>query len=119
MLRLLGKTMTEIFIRQRYRDEFDGLTLEEMQARIRAGIWDRDKQMHAQAYVDEKEHGEERSYRAAQISLQKRADIKGTIALLISLGALAISAAALYFTYESQLHGRSPSPPPAATAPQK
>jgi hypothetical protein len=118
MAGLLGVAMTEIFIRQRYRDEFDGLTLEEMQARIRAGIWDRDKQMHARAYVDEKEHGEERSYRAAQLSLQKRADIKGTIALLISFGALAISAAALYFTFENRLLGPSPTPPPAV-APQK
>jgi hypothetical protein len=111
--------MTEVFIRQRYREEFDGLTLEEMQARIRAGLWNGEKLTHARAYVDEKEHGEERSYRAAQITLQKRADIKGTIALLISFGALAISAAALYFTYESRFRGPPSITPPTVVSPQK
>lgn len=99
--------MADILIRQRYREEFDGLTLKEMEDRINAGIWSGEKRLHAIAYVDEKKHGEERAHRAEQLRLQRRADRKGTISLIVSILAVGISALALGLSAWLAIHGLS------------
>lgn len=67
--------MAEIVIRQRYRGEFDGLTIEQMQAGIRTGQWDSEKRLHAIAYVEEKLHGEDRAIARRQAEASERAAI--------------------------------------------
>ena len=46
----------------------------------------------AREWLDEKEHGEDRAYKAEQLKLQCRADLKSTIALVVAGLALIVSA---------------------------
>jgi len=48
------------------------------------------------AWLDEKAHGEERAYKARQLALQERNDLKTSISLGFALVALIISGLALY-----------------------
>lgn len=52
-----------IFIRLRHREEFDQLTLKEMDDRLKAGIWHGEMRTHALAYVAEKRAGKEHRYK--------------------------------------------------------
>jgi hypothetical protein len=52
--------------------------------------------MAADLRLDEQEHGEDRTYRAEQLKLQHRADLKTTIALILSGIAILISIWAKY-----------------------
>lgn len=49
------------------------------------GLYDEDKRL------DEKEHGEDRTYRAEQLKLQRRSDLKSTLALILSGIAILVS----------------------------
>jgi hypothetical protein len=92
--------MTEpIHIRQCYREEFEQLGAFELQKRIESGLYDEEKRMHGWAWLDERARGEERAYRAQQLILQKRNDLRGNLSLAIAFLAVVISALALYRTW--------------------
>ena len=75
-------------IRQRYREEFEELGVDDVGKRVAASLWDADKLKAAREWLDEKEHGEDRAYKAEQLKLQRRADLKSTIALVVARLAL-------------------------------
>jgi hypothetical protein len=79
-------------IRQRYREEFEELGVDDVRKRVAASIWDADKLKGAREWLDEKEHGEDRAHKAEQLNLQRRADLKSTIALVVAALALIVSA---------------------------
>ena len=85
-----------IHIRQGYRHEFEQLGEIDLRKRLEAGLFYEDKRKHGWAWLDEKENGEERAYRARQLVLQEKNDRRGNISVAIALLALLISAAALY-----------------------
>lgn len=99
--------MTDILIRQRYREEFDGLSLKEMEDRINVGLWSGEQRVHAIAYVDEKLHGEDRAHKAEQLRLASRADRRGVITTWIALVAIVISLISLAFSLEPRFRGRA------------
>ena len=107
-----GASMSErVHIRQRYREEFEQIGEIDLRKRLEAGQFDDDKRKAGWAWLDEKAHGEERFYRARQLALQERADLKTSISLGFALVALIISGAALYFSIRPQ----NTSTPPAIT----
>jgi hypothetical protein len=79
-------------IRQRYREEFEELGVDDVRKRVAASIWDADKIKGAREWLDEKEHGEDRAHKTEQLNLQRRADLKSTIALVVAALALIVSA---------------------------
>lgn len=86
-------------IRQRYREEFETLGVDEVRKRVTVSLWDADKLKAAREWLDEKEHGEDRAYRAEQLKLQRRNDLKSTIALVMSGLALIVSAFAVLWRH--------------------
>lgn len=100
--------MTErVHIRQRYRDEFEQLQETELRKRLDAGLYDEEKRKHGWAWLDERANGEERAYRARQITLQERNDRRSNISLAIAIVAVMISALALYRSWPQN----APTPP--------
>jgi len=81
-------------IRQRYREEFEQLGAFDLTKRLNAGLYDEDKRKATRIWLDEQEHGEDRAYKAEQLKLQRRADLKSTIALMVAGLALIVSAVA-------------------------
>jgi hypothetical protein len=86
-------------IRQRYREEFEQLGVDDVRKRVAASLWDADKLKGAREWLDEKEHGEDRAYKAEQLKLQRRNDLKSTIALMVAGLALIVSAFAALGRY--------------------
>jgi hypothetical protein len=78
-------------IPQNYRDEFEQLGPSELTKRLEVAIYSEEKSKAARLWLDEQAHGEDRTYRAEQLKLQRRADLKSTIALILSGIAIAIS----------------------------
>jgi hypothetical protein len=79
-------------IRQRYREEFEQLGAFDLTKRLNAGLYDEDKRKAARIWLDEQEHGEDRAHKSEQLKLQRRADLKSTIALIVAGLALVVSA---------------------------
>jgi hypothetical protein len=86
----------DVMIRPEYRDEFEQLGAFDLTKRLNVGLYDEDKRKAARLWLDEQEHGEDRTYRAEQLKLQRRADLKTTIALILSAIAIVISVWAKY-----------------------
>jgi hypothetical protein len=63
------------------RREFDRLSLQQMKDRERASLWGEDKLRQAREYIDEKEHGPERSRHRQMFWL-------GAVALVLSAVAI-------------------------------
>ena len=104
--------MTErVHIRQRYREEFEQIGEIDLRKRLEAGQFDDDKRKAGWAWLDEKAHGEERAYRARQLALQERNDLKTSISLGFALVALIISGVALYRSWPQNIS----TTPPALT----
>ena len=78
-------------VRQRYREEFEQIGEIDLRKRLEAGQFDDDKRKAGWAWLDDKAHGEERAYRARQLALQERNDLKTSISLGFALVALIIS----------------------------
>jgi hypothetical protein len=78
-------------IRQRYREAFEQLGAVDLTQRLNAGLYDEDKRKAARIWLDEHEHGEDLGYKAEQLKLQRRADLKSTIALVVAGLALIVS----------------------------
>jgi hypothetical protein len=78
------------------------------------GQFDDDKRKAGWAWLDEKAHGEERAYKARQLALQERNDLKTSISLGFALIALVISGVALY---RSSWPQNIPTPPPITQRP--
>jgi hypothetical protein len=57
-------------IDQKYRDEFEQLGAYDLTKRVNAGLFDEDKREAARLWLDEQEHGEDRNYRAEQLTDQ-------------------------------------------------
>jgi hypothetical protein len=87
-------------IRERYREEFEQLDVDDVRKRVAVSLWDADKLKAAREWLDEKEHGEDRVYKAEQLKLQRRADLKSTVALMVAGLALIVSA------YAAFVHGK-------------
>ena len=84
-------------IRQRYREEFEGAGIHQVRKMIEHGNYaDDEKRRHAQLWIDEQERGEDRVYRAEQLRLQRRGDLKTTVALILSGIAIVVSIWAKY-----------------------
>jgi hypothetical protein len=97
-------------MRQRYRDEFEQLGQDSVRRHISAALYDSDKMKAAYEWLDEKEHGEDRTLAREQISIAreandaawaaaraaKAANTRATIALTIAtLSAIAASCAVI------------------------
>ena len=78
--------------------EFEQLGVDQLKARVQNSLYDSEKLKQAREWLDEKAHGEDRKFKAEQLRLQRRADWKGTIAVVVSLVALAVSGGGIYFT---------------------
>jgi hypothetical protein len=75
---------------------------------VNGALYDEDKSKAARVWLDEQEHGagrstlsrlEDRAYRAEQLRLQRRADLKTTIALILSGFAIIISVWAKFWSH--------------------
>ena len=84
-------------IRQRYREEFEGAGIHQVRKMIEHGNYaDDEKRRDAQLWIDAQERGEDRVYRAEQLRLQRRGDLKTTVALILSGIAIVVSIWAKY-----------------------
>lgn len=79
-------------IRTRYREEFERIGTVDLAKGLKEGLYDEDKRKAARLWLDEQEHGEDRAHKSEQLKLQRRADLKSTIALIVAGLALIVSA---------------------------
>lgn len=100
-----------VHIRQRYRDEFEQLGADDLRKRLQAGIYDDDKRKAGFLWLDEQEHGEDRTYKAEQLRLQRESGTRATIALVVSIIALGVSAGGLGLAVWLATHATSAYPP--------
>jgi hypothetical protein len=89
--------MTErVYIRQRYREEFEQIGEWDLRKRLEAGLFDEDKRKWGWVWLDEKANDEARAYRARQLGSQERNDHGSNFSLVVSVVAVIIAALALY-----------------------
>ena len=101
--------MTErVYIRQRYREEFEQIGEWDLRKRLEAGLFDEDKRKWGWVWLDEKANDEARAYRARQLALQERNDHGSNFSLVVSVVAVIIAALALYRSWPQDI----PTPPP-------
>jgi hypothetical protein len=86
-------------IRQQYREEFEQLGVFRLTKNVNGALYDEEKSKAARVWLDEQEHGEDRAYRAEQLRWQRRADLKTTIALILSGIAIVISVWAKFWSH--------------------
>ncbi|MCW0220329.1 MAG: hypothetical protein OJI67_18530 [Prosthecobacter sp.] len=58
-------------VRDRYRAEFDKLSLDDLRKRISVGLYNGEKHDQAIIYLDEKDHGEAREFNRETLSLMR------------------------------------------------
>ena len=107
--------MTErVYIRQRYREEFEQIGKSDLRKRLEAGLFDEDKRKWGWVWLDEKVNDEARAYRARQLALQDRNDRRSNFSLVVSVVAVIIAALALYRSWPQDRSWRQdiPTPPP-------
>jgi hypothetical protein len=83
-------------INRDHRQEFESAGIEHVRKIVAAGLYSGKKLKDARAWLDE-----------TDTKYPRRADIKGTIAVIISAMALIVSAAAVVFTVWHATHGAS------------
>jgi len=71
--------------------EFEQLGVGDLQKRLDRGLYDEAKRKAAHAWLDDQEHGEDRRFKAEQLRLQRRSDLKSTISLVVAALALLVS----------------------------
>lgn len=60
-------------IRQKYREEFEQIGVDDLRKRVAASTFDAEKLQYAREWLDEKEHGEQRQSTREQIEIAREA----------------------------------------------
>jgi hypothetical protein len=96
--------MTErVYIRQRYREEFEQIGEWDLRKRLEAGLFDEDKRKWGWVWLDEKANDEARANRARKLALQERNDRRSNFSLVVSVVAVIIAALAHYRSWPQDI----------------
>ena len=92
-------------IKQSYRNEFEQIGVEDLRKRVAANIFDDEKLKQAREWLDEKDHGETRDFAQEKILRTARsANIRATIALIISSISAAAAIVAIILPHSPKLY---------------
>lgn len=83
-------------IRARYREEFEQIGPDDVRSRLKAHLYDQEKSEHARRWLDEKDHGEDRSLKRESNQIARSAKNAAWIAATMAIIAVIFAGLSIF-----------------------